>query len=155
MLTQLLFMLLDKNQRLVIGDKRTDGDYIEIYELKDGSKVYSNFDDIEYINRTKQRYSLSDALKMKKTTIESIIFKRDEWSSFNDGGTKMYNFYAKNKFVNKDIAIYRCHSIARMDDNEKSTFTTDIYIVNGYIPGGTPCSYSSSKWTALANLDEH
>ena len=78
------------NQPLLnFSDEKSSNNLAEIYTFSDGTKVYSEFANIEFVIND-ERVDLYDGFKLGKITIDEIIKKRTDKDSENDGGSKNY-----------------------------------------------------------------
>lgn len=108
----------NKSKIINITGQTLNSSYVDIYTFDDGSKVYTKFPDIEYINESGKKETLEQSLKKDKTIIDKIVAKTSKMNALNDGGSKIY--YFDKKYANKSFDIVKCNN----KDGIK-----DIYIV--------------------------
>lgn len=108
----------NKSKIINIAGQTLNSSYVNIYTFDDGSKVYTQFPDIEYINKSGKKETLEQSLKEDKTIIDKIVAKTTRVNGLNDGGTKIY--YFNKKYANKSFEIVKCNN----KDGIK-----DIYII--------------------------
>ena len=108
----------NKSKIINITGQTLNSSYVDIYTFDDGSKVYTQFPDIEYINESGKKETLEQSLKKDKTIIDKIVAKTSKMNALNDGGSKIY--YFDKKYANKSFDIVKCNN----KDGIK-----DIYIV--------------------------
>ena len=113
-----VLMINTRKQIIFIKGQKLNSSYIFIYTFDDGSKVYTQFPDIEYINESGKKENLEQSLKKDKTIIDKIVAKTPKMNALNDGGSKIY--YFDKKYANKSFDIVKCNN----KDGIK-----DIYIV--------------------------
>jgi len=113
----ILFLVLitgcsDKKPILLLGNTKSDNDLLEIYQFEDGTKLYSEYVEINYRKSKKEIISLKDALKNKAITIDKITDKLSFVSSADDGGSMIYQYKNKNNdFANKDFVLIKCNTL--------------------------------------------
>ena len=108
----------NKSKIINITGQTLNSSYVDICTFDDGSKVYTQFPDIEYINESGKKETLEQSLKKDKTIIDKIVAKTSKMNALNDGGSKIY--YFDKKYANKSFDIVKCNN----KDGIK-----DIYIV--------------------------
>lgn len=108
----------NKSKIINITGQTLNSSYVDICTFDDGSKVYTQFPDIEYINESGKKETLEQSLKKDKTIIDKIVAKTPKMNALNDGGSKIY--YFDKKYANKSFDIVKCNN----KDGIK-----DIYIV--------------------------
>ena len=88
------------NKKLIFSEGVSE-ELLKIYELKDGSIVYSQFLDIDYKDSKTEQIKFSKALKKNKITIDEII-------SIVELTTLMMEvlFYIHLKIMNYQIPIF-------------------------------------------------
>ena len=97
----------------------------EIYTFSDGSKLLSQFSNIE-LKLSEGNIDLTIALQQQLISVEEIIEKMDYLSEINDGGSKLY-FYDKStkKIADENFYLVKCHSI---DSSKENVFNKNIII---------------------------
>ena len=83
------------NKKLIFSEGVSE-ELLKIYELKDGSIVYSQFLDIYYKDS-----------KTEQITIDEIISKNSRVDYANDGGSILYTF-ENNELSDTDFYILKC-----------------------------------------------
>lgn len=102
----------DKKTILLLGNKKSGNDLLEIYQFEDGTKLYSEYTEINYRKDKKEIIPLKDALKDKVITIDKITDKLSFISSADDGGSMIYQYKNKtNDFANKDFVLIKCNTL--------------------------------------------
>lgn len=102
----------DKKPILLLGNKKSGNDLLEIYQFEDGTKLYSEYVEINYRKGKKEIIPLKDALKDKVITIDKITDKLSFISSADDGGSMIYQYKNKtNDFANKDFVLIKCNTL--------------------------------------------
>lgn len=116
------------NQPLLnFSDEKSSNNLAEIYTFPDGTKVYSEFANIEFVI-SDERVDLYDGFKLGKITIDEIISKMTYKDSANDGGSKIYYFeVGDNDLADRDFTLVQCHKIISIED-EILKYNTDIII---------------------------
>ena len=94
------------NKKLIFSEGVSE-ELLKIYELKDGSIVYSQFLDIDYKDSKTEQIKFSKALKKNKITIDEIISKNSRVDYANDGGSSLYTF-ENNELSDTDFYILKC-----------------------------------------------
>lgn len=104
-----------KNYSLIIDDKFiNEKNYVEICELSSDRRVYSQFNEIKFVDHDKhdKTINLAEALKKGKVTIDDIISKMELVSSMNDGGSNIYKYRTENgNLSNSDFFVAKCDVI--------------------------------------------
>lgn len=102
----------DKKTILLLGNKKSGNDLLEIYQFEDGTRLYSEYAEINYRKSKKEIIPLKDALKNKVITIDKITDKLSFISSADDGGSMIYQYKNKNNdFANKDFVLIKCNTL--------------------------------------------
>lgn len=96
---------------LIFSDEKSIKNLAELYKFKDGSKLLSEYANIEINIDENEISSLSDALEQNKITIDDIILKMIHKDTANDGGSKIYTFNAyDNDLSNIDFILVKCNT---------------------------------------------
>ncbi len=100
-------------KELIFCIDKVDNNFIEIYQFDDGSKVYSEFTNIEFRINDDEKINLSSALEQKSITIDYIVSKMVFETAANDGGSLLYKFnVGDNELSDTDFYLIRCHTLS-------------------------------------------
>lgn len=126
----LLFIFSNKKEKVLLEGQKLNSSFIDIYDIDENSKMYSEYTDIKFIDKKGNATSLGDALKDGNITIDKLISNSDSRNDLNDGGTSIYYFDGNKDLFDKKVDIVKCHHFS---DNYSpagdSGYITDVYIV--------------------------
>lgn len=128
------FLYSFNSEKIIIKGQKLNDSYIELFNISGNQKIYSQFTEIEYVDKDNNKYELIDALKNNKITIDYIISKSEKIDELNDGGTKIY--YFNNRLFNKKIEIVKCNTL----DGVK-----DIFIIEKFDYTDSVCDYNKKQ----------